>query len=391
MNKREFKKVMEVFNLIPVGNVRFNGNNDFELFNFGGIHLFCDSDRTAHVIGLIPHELIEEFQNKYPSGIFKSYEVKEAETDIDTEEDRLALRLAKPHISGEKYWIISDKNYKASQSRNPRRETDIWFSTKEMLIKFMAEYEDYLLRTRDLPATEVSNVENTITEANKRIFSYPQIPSSISEFMDGDFKGKEKLAPFVTKTSSDMTEEEQKFIANIMAFDKAVNPFLQDDISNEDIIENFRDRTVVFNNNPCYKDFGPEFNLMIMVPTKVKLDTSFDYDYTYSSRDPNGLTFVLVSGMDEEGRRMYVTHSYIPNEEKEEIYIEYTGEDSYDAARINLSSANGFIERNATLQLLKDPQALAMVNSELEKATKLASEISMGNIIKRKKELKNGE
>ena len=76
MNKREFKKVMEVFNLIPVGNVRFNGNNDFELFNFGGIHLFCDSDRTAHVIGLIPHELIEEFQNKYPSGIFKSYEVK---------------------------------------------------------------------------------------------------------------------------------------------------------------------------------------------------------------------------------------------------------------------------------------------------------------------------
>lgn len=384
MNKREFKKVMEVLDAQKVGTLHVGEDHqELDFYRIGGLQLFFDEYEKAYVIGNFSSKFLRDYSKKYVGYDYYSREIDKAKVDSKSSEDSLCLRLAKGGLSKDEYWAISDKNYAASKKRKYRCDANLWFEQKEMLIKFIAEYEDYLLRTHNLPESEVAKIDGLITEANLSIFGSYGYPITIDEWVKGDFNVSDDFKSIIERSTE--TLEMQDFKTALIEFDKAVNPLLNEDYTPIEVISNYSNRNVYLTRKVDPK-FGITFKSSIHLPKHGKFNTGTDC--ASCERDSDGFRF-SVNGSVEDKLNLYVSHEFGEDEEEdcERLVI-----DSYDNSDGSLciiyNIGKGTVKFNNGPEVPMTPILLTVIMERLKMGTELASSITSSNLKNTMKEKK---
>lgn len=260
---------------------------------------------------------------------------------------------------------------------NPKDESVRYYhiDTKEGLLAFITEFEDYELRQKGLPETEVDNYDKLLGIINEKLLTIanPGVsPQDCVKGLIGDTK-EYRIALENTK-NSEIGLYLRKAINN---FDKAVNPYLDNNIE-LDSVENYSKNVTL----GVYSNENTDKNNIVDCELRIKKGEDYEAEYT---RYNYGFIY-RFSYRNFEGQSVIISHSFFtrsPGEVGEKIDIRYLGEGN-KSKHILLNISKGKIEYSGmkkSTHKVSDSELIEVIR-ELEITTYIAKRHVIRNMEK---------
>ena len=242
MKRIEFKEVLSVFNINnPLSfTVGYNSDKYEEVHYWNDLAIWYDGS-AAEIRGKIPLELANTIYQKYPDNQYKIqfFDGDDISTNpnrvaidkqAEEEEKMLLLKLKQREINYSEYKKELWKTYDKLDARSDENKyiNEYYIGTKEGLIIFITELQDYYLRKSNKKETEVEKCDEFLTIVNTNILN--KVNPSITSFdwmQDAEEIYKNDYNQIIKETEGSPLREA------IEEFDKSVNPFLGDEINIE--------------------------------------------------------------------------------------------------------------------------------------------------------------
>ena len=389
MNRLEFDEVMkavDINNPLSTTEGRYGTREDVHYWN--NLAIWFGGSYYAIVHGRIPLEVANIIYQKYPDNTYDirvyggckdwnpnkwatddkyEKEIHEyLEEDLDADEYISKCKKAKRNLERRK-----NKDYKYLASYH--------IDSKEGLLIFLTEMKDYFLRKNNLPETEVEKYDELIAKITSEILKKVNPSISAYDWMQDDKENKYIYNSSVERDNK--TKMGQLFRDAILDFDKAVNPFLDDDVELDEISNYLKNVKIDANTyNSENGKYRPGCCSLIIT------DTSTGNITTYH-RSPDGFSFQLSYKLGEE-KYLYVSHYYstsgnYESDKGEEIAIDYLGDNVENEIDIRFNITNGKAGATYKDKTHATPEQIAFVYDELLKATSYASSITVENMKKK--------
>ena len=279
MQLMEFKKVLNATDLA-------DANLDLCSFKENEFHLssdmvVCFNNAAAYVTGNIPNDFFIDFALKY-------------------------------------HQYFGDNTY--CYATDGRKQ--VVCQRKEVLLSFILEYKDYLLRKAGKKETEVQRYDGLIDSINNSLLVdtiFPFTNKGIKELLDQDKKDDifarsypaisyyGEYVPILESNPEEVIDIDLH--TAVLEFDKAVNPFMDSDYTEEDIISNFRDKVVLLEQTGL-NGFELEIDDR---PYDMHLnDNSNDMKFELNNFSPGGTykVKITVKGLDDTQRTVTKTLAF---------------------------------------------------------------------------------
>ena len=251
--------------------------------------------------------------------------------------------------------------------------------SKEGLLIFLTEMKDYFLRKNNLPETEVEKYDELIAKITSEILKKVNPYISAYDWMQDDKENKNNYNSSVERDNK--TKLGQIFREAVLDFDKAVNPFLNDDIELDEISNYLKN--VKINANSYNSEHGKYRQGCCSLEIT---DISTENTTTYY-RSPDGFSFQLSYKLGEE-KYLQVLHYYstsgnYESDKGEVVAIYYCGDNVENKIDIRLNITNGKAGATYDDKIPATPEQIVFVYDELLKATSYASSITSENMKKK--------
>ena len=388
MNRLEFNEIMKavgINNPLSTTTGRYGSCEDVHYWNNLAIN-FGGSYYTI-VTGKIPLEVANIIYEKYPNNPFQirvdggcdDWVPFDHATDEKYEKD--IQEYIDEHLDLDEY-LAKCKNAR----RNLRRRnndnkyiTTYHIDTKEGLLIFLNEMKDYHLRKNNMPETEVIKYDEIIAKVSFEILKKVNPSISAYDWMQDDEENKDNYNSSVERDSK--TKLGQMFRNAVLDFDKAVNPFTNDD-AELDEISNYLKKVKINANS-----YNSEDGKYRQSCCHLEISDSNTGNSTTYYRNPAGFSFQLKYKL---GNNQYLnvlhyfsTTGNYESDKGEVIAINYFGDNTVNKIDIRLNLTNGKAGATYDDKIPATPEQIAFVYDELLKATGYASEITIENMKKK--------
>ena len=388
MNRLEFYTVIKTFGIKnPISHSRGRYGTSETVYSWNNLKINFGGSYYTVIEGQIPLEVANIIYKKYPNNPYKIRVNGGADDWIPNEQ-------ATDDIYEEKIeqYIKQDKNMKEylenckKALKNLKRRNDknkyiktYHIDTKEGLLIFLTEMEDYILRKQGMEETKVKKYDDLIANINREIIKRvnPSIP--IYEWMQGAEENKEIYNKTIERDNK--TKLGQLFRTTLENFDKIVNPYLNNEIEFDDI-NNYSKKVLIYadtysnengkhRQNCCFLNFENRDD-------KHKNTTYY--------RNPDGFSFQLHYAINENLRLNVMHYFTTPKnnnlDDGEIIVIKYYGTNFGKEITLNLTNyLAGTSEKD---KAPVTPEQIGFIYDELLKATEYASSITIDNMKKNK-------
>lgn len=368
MNSLEFKEVIKTVD--ATGNKWVYSWNDLEIYFF---------NKCAFVEGFIPYEVAKIIYNKYHDKNY-GFSIGISENDCNPDKwardvtyDKEINSILRDFMDG-KITEYEKRNRiaEAEESLEQRNDDEKFIKeysigTKEGFLLFLDELKDYYLRLEGKEETEVKKFPQQIEEVKSELSNYQTLGISAADWANQLENIKDNYLAGVQK--SNLSDMGKKFREAVDNFDRAVNPFLNDDVELDDID----------NISACVQEgskyHAPYCNFEI---------SDYNGDYTEYVRNNDGFVFHLEYTLGQENY-MEVKHELSSNTDNEEILrIDYYGDEYYDKEG-NKSKRLEYNMTSGTFSVDNVPatgEQISFILNEINNATEHALGITMKNKIK---------
>ena len=268
----------------------------------------------------------------------------------------------------------AERNFKRRKNIDDKYLKTYHIDSKEGLLIFLVEMKDYFLRKNNLPETEVKKYDELIAKITSEILKKVNPSISAYDWMQDDKESKNNYNASVERNNK--TKLGQIFREAVLDFDRAVNPFLNDDIELDEISNYLKN--VKINANSYNSEHGRYRQGCCSLEIT---DISTGNKTTYY-RIPDGFSFQLSYKLGEE-KYLQVLHYYstsgnYESDKGEVVAIYCSGETD-----IGLNITNGKAGAIYDNKTPATPEQIAFVYDELIKATSYASSITIENMKKK--------
>ena len=388
MNRLEFNEVMKavgINNPLSVAEGRYGTREEVHYWNnlaicFGGSYYTI-------VNGRIPLEVANIIYQKYPGNPYdirvdggcKDWNPIDWATDEKYEKD--IQKYVEEHLGIDEYLSKCEnakRNFKRRKNIDDKYLKTYHIDSKEGLLIFLTEMKDYFLRKNNLPETEVEKYDELISKITSEILKKVNPYISAYDWMQDDKENKSNYNSSVERDNK--TKLGQIFRKAVLDFDKAVNPFLNDDIEIDEISNYLKN--VKINANSYNSEHGKYRQGCCRLEIT---DISTGNKTTYY-RSPDGFSFQLSYNLGEENYlqvlHYFSTSGNFESDKGEVVAIYYCG-DNVDKIDIRLNITNGKAGETYEDKIPATPEQIAFVYDELLKTASYASEVTIENMKKK--------
>lgn len=389
MNRLEFNEVMKavgINNPLSVAEGRYGTREEVHYWNnlaicFGGSYYTI-------VNGRIPLEVANIIYQKYPGNPYNirvdggcnDWNPIDWATDEKYEKD--IQKYVEEHLGTDEYLLKcknAKRNFKRRKNIDDKYLKTYHIDSKEGLLIFLTEMKDYFLRKNNLPETEVEKYDELISKITSEILKKVNPYISAYDWMQDDKENKNNYNFSVERDNK--TKLGQIFREAVLDFDKAVNPFLNDDIELDEISNCLKN--VKINANSYNSEHGKYRQGCCSLEIT---DISTENTTTYY-RSPDGFSFQLSYKLGEE-KYLQVLHYYstsgnYESDKGEVVAIYYCGDNVENKIDIRLNITNGKAGATYDDKIPATPEQIVFVYDELLKATSYASSITSENMKKK--------
>lgn len=355
------------------GIIRDFSNYFTSKYEIANVVLYYGGTDYAVVKGKIPLEVAKIIYTKYPKN---QYGIRVAGDCIDTNPEE--------HVIVDEYFQgLAKKINGGNENLDDYKYIDTYhIDTKEGLVIFLSELDDYYCRKQGLPENSVSRYNEIITSINIGLID--KIKPNITA---KDWMKEDKKYGVIYDSALEMEKDNpfrMMFRKAVDSFDKAVNPFINEEIVLDDISKYSLKVTIDGN---VYEQNGR--NECCKMTINNVNDTDNERVAIYS-RDDDGFYFTLNYKW-EEDKFLSVSHYFTGDEISEKginlgewITVFYKiGKEKVIDLRLNLINGNfqiGYEKPSPATY-----EQIARVYNELVNATELASNITIKNMAKKQK------
>lgn len=388
MNRLEFNEVMKavgINNPLSVAEGRYGTKEEVHYWN--NLAIYFGGSYYTIVNGRIPLEVANIIYQKYPNnphnirvdGGCNDWIPIEHATDEKYEQD--IQNYINQHLSLNEY-LAKCKNARRNfikRNNDNKYLTTYHIDSKEGLLIFLTEMKDYYLRKNNLPETEVEKYDELIAKVTSEILKKVNPYISAYDWMQDDKENKNNYNSSVERDNK--TKSGQIFREAILDFDKAVNPFLNDDVE-LDVISNYL-KNIKINANT----YNSEHGKYRQGCCSLKITDISTGNKTTYYRSPDGFSFQLSYKLGEE-KYLQVLHYYstsgnYESDKGEVLAIYYCGDNVENKIDIRLNITNGKAGATYDEKTPATPEQIDFVYNELLKATDYASSITIENMKKK--------
>lgn len=275
----------------------------------------------AIVHGRIPLEVANTIYQKYPGnpyhirvdGDLNDRNPNDCAIDDKFEEERRKI-VAQQDLSAAEFKTKIDKAFDELDGRNvdDKYITCYHIDTKEGLLIFLTEIKDYYLRKKNLPETEVARYDQLLAESMHEVLRRTNPGVSAYDWMQGDEENREKYnsACQIQKRVNPCS----LFGAYVRAFDRAVNPFIDECVRFDEISNSFGKVYISVHSTDFARGEYREGCCRMKI---VDLATNNFVEY---EREPHG--FLFKSVYFDNGARLSVTHFFDSQRHEEFIVVD---------------------------------------------------------------------
>lgn len=388
MNRLEFNEIMKavgINNPLSTTTGRYGSNEEVHYWN--NLAIWFGGSYYTIVHGIIPLEVANIIYQKYPNNPYnirvdggcKDWLPIEHATDEKYKKD--IQEYIEQNLSADQY-LAKCKNARRNFRRRDNDNkylTTYHIDSKEGLLIFLTEMKDYYLRKNNMPETEVKRYDEIITKVSSEILKKVNPEISAYDWMQDDEENKDNYNSSIERDSK--TKLGQIFRMAVLDFDKAVNPFLNDDVELDEI-SNYLKRVKI--NANSYNSENGKYrkgccSLEISDPSTGNRTTYY--------RTPDGFSFQLAYKLGYE-KYLEVLHYFstrgnFESDKGEVIAIYYCGDNVENKIDIRLNITNGKAGATYNDKIAATPEQIAFVYDELLKATGYASSITIENMKKK--------
>ncbi len=379
MNKLEFKEVLNAFginNHLMDTNGRYGSKEEIHFWN--NIALYFGGSFYTVVMGKIPLEVANIIYEKYPDNQH-NIRVDGGESDyvpnehaVDSQYEQELQENAKQNLAAEIFLKRCQRAQEQMQKRSDEGKyiKKYHIDSKEGLVIFLSELNDYYARKQGLPEINVQRYDEIIASVNAGILKKVNPCITTYDWMCADKQyGKEF---FYNVSRSRQTPLGKDFRELIEQFDKTVNPYMDDSIE-LDSLDSYLQKINIEANAYDEVDGMYRENCCNIVIRPKDSDSEVEF-----RRKPNGF-FSQLTYVFGPGDYMLVLH-YCANYD-EYISINYFGANSQ--RKIKLKYNVHQINRGQFGELSKEESdQMSFVYEELAKAVQLASTITIDKMQK---------
>lgn len=390
MKKIEFNEVMNVVGINnPLSTTTGRYGSTEEVHYWNNLAIWFSGSYYAIIRGKIPYEVANIIYQKYSSNF---YEIRVEGgcsnwNPIDWAVDEQYEKEIKENLErflGSNEYI--EKCELARENLYKRNNDDKYITTyhidkKEGLLIFLIEMKDYFLRKNNLLETEVEKYDELISKVVFELLKKINPSVSAYEWMQGDSVNRDNYNLSVERDNK--TKLGQMFRNAILDFDKAVNPFLNEDVNLVNIKDYLQNVNMSVNSYRTENGKTREGCCSLEISC---LDTNDNVNYY---RSPEGFSFQLMYKLGNK-KNLSVLHYYstsgnYESDKGEVIAINYYGDNVDDKIDIRLNITNGRAGKTYEDKIQATPEQIAFVYDELIKATSYASKITIEKMKKNSK------
>lgn len=390
MNKFEFNEVIKavaINNPSLVTGDRYG--SDADEYNLNGLTINFSGTYYAVVSGRIPLEVANIIYQKYPGNPYRirvdggcvDYNPNDAAIDDEYEVETNGYIAEKTEMEYlfKKFAIAREKLNK--RENNNKYLNTYHIDTKEGLLIFITEMQDYFLRKQNMLETEVAKYDELL------VFVYSEILKKVDPSLSA-YKWMQ-IDPLNKKFYNDLIKQDEQsnfrslFRTAILEFDKAINPFISDDIELDEM-ENYINKIKISADKFCevngkYRDNCCDLKIC---------DNDNSNNYTEYYRHPDGFKFKLNYKF---GDYDYLTLMHYFNvsskngknlEREEVIEIIYDGKNCKKPIDLKFNLVDDKICESYEPKTAATFKQIAFIYDELLKATSYASSITIENMQK---------
>ena len=386
MNRLEFNEIMKAANIKNNGiktNGRYGSMEDIYCWNnltmcFGGSYY-------AVVNGRIPLEVANNIYEKYPNNPH-NIRIEGGSVDsvpfnyaIDDKFEEDIKEYYEQNMVNDDFntYFMNAKNNLEKRNDDDKYITSYHIDTKEGLVVFLKEMSAYLSKSNK--ETEDINYDDLANNVSFEILKKINPSISAYEWMQDDEANKDNYNRVVERDNK--TYLGQIFRNAILDFDKAVNPYTDENIELDEI-GNYSKKVSISAN--LSDEVDGRFRKECCSLNIKDLNTNNSTTYY---RCPDGFSFQLMCKYGDE-QYLNVLHYYTStgqceSDRGEIIGISYYGENIENKIDIRLNLTNGTVGPTYGFRTDATPESFAFVYDELVKATEYAKEITVKNMAKK--------
>ncbi|MBR5369964.1 MAG: hypothetical protein IK137_01525 [Bacilli bacterium] len=351
----------------------------------------------AIVKGKVPLEVALIIYNKYPENQYgirveggrDNYDPKEWAKDDEYQKE------ADSYPKGYTNHFEIEERYNSLQSNLKKRPDENKYigtyhiDTKEGLIILLAEMKDYYLRKHNQPETAVEKVDKVVAKATEYMVKEVNPTITAYDWMQEDENNKDLYnEPTNNVFRKELTETFKDVLAE---FDKAVNPFINNDIKIDSAINYTKKVQVEGYTFNKYNGKSRENSCHLSIYDKEKTHPDF-HNFTEYFRVPDGFSFILEYSI--QGYNMIRVIHYFTSSNDHELgkgeiisveYLDYLNHEKTDI-RLNISNwraGETYGDKNDA-----SIDQLTYVYDKLIEATEYAKKITIDNMAKQNEKVK---
>lgn len=343
MTKLELAKVMEATDIPVVRDDEYG-----KKYQMNNLVLSHEGDFDVYLDGEVPLEFLEYFKVQYPE-----------------------------YNGSSNYWC---------RVNNEDNDNKLLFRRKEVLLMFLLEYKDYLLRKEGKEETEVKKYEGLLNSINRELFvgqclllshdgiSYAARSKSRSYkhstvyVIGNELYVVDEYLPLIRRHPNTMQED--LLIRGVLGFDRAVNPFMRSDFTEEEIVDGFNKRVVVTSKKPSKY-------IEMQIDNRNGMNDGSSENYVQTRVDNNGFEFTL--------KTPYVRVSHKFDKEEEEEVVTMTEYNNGVPETIRYVISENYMEHiigDQARSVEVTPDMVYQFLFTLHSKTQEAAKISSGGIVK---------
>lgn len=388
MNRLEFNEVMAaagINNPLSTTNGKYGTSEQVHYWQNIAIHF--SGSNYAIIKGKVPLEVANIIYKKYPNnpygirvdGGYPDWIPSEHATDDKYK--RNMQEYIELNLDPDEY-IAKYRNAVKELSRRTNENKYVGtyhIDTKEGLVILLTEMKDYFARKQGIKETEVQRFEELMATINSEILKKVKPSISTYNWMEADKENREIF--FQTVSSGSKTSFGKEFRKAIDEFDKAVNPFINEEVELDDVINYLQKVNISAN---IYDSVDGKRRKDCCQVHITDLETKNKVSYY---RSPNGFSYQLnyILG---ENQYLIVLHYYSitendENDTGEVIAVEYLGDNVPQKIDIRYNLTKGVAGTTYGEKKSITPEQKEFVYDELLKAIGMASSITIDNMKKK--------
>lgn len=374
MYELEFNEVLKEF---CINNYVMEKRNNTirSVYFWNNIEIYFGGSYYAVINGKIPLKVANTIYKKYPNN---PYGIRIDGGCIDyipiehAVDDKFKKEVGKGNFEKRRKELLKRKNKK--------KYIEVYhIDSKEGLIILLSELKDYYARKQGLPEIEVKRYNEIESNVSSEILKKVNPDITTCKWMEGaDTYNHERFLNTVSQDNS--TPFQIVFRRAIDQFDKTVNPYINEDIE-LDSIDNYLQRVNISANTYDMEDDKYRENCCCM---EIKEKNGKNRVVYY--RSPNGFSYQLKYILGP-GEYFEVIHYFKSNGNKESdlgehIYINHSI-DSKTVCNLRYNITQGLFGESYKDKVPVTSDIMVFVYDQLQKATKLASTITIDNMKKK--------